>query len=63
MTSWHSFIAFCFGDSSLLRQNEPSATHFYQIRISHVFEDVSWEGDADSPEGNAPSVLDAYPQK
>lgn len=62
ITSLHSLIALGFGNFTPSRQNEPSATHFCQLRISHVFDDVSWEGDKDGLEGKAPSVLQAYPQ-
>lgn len=62
ITSLHSLIAHIFGNLTPSRQNEPSATHFCQLRISHVFDDVSWEGDIDGLEGKAPSVLNAYPQ-
>lgn len=39
------------------KKNEPSATYSCQLRISHVFDDVSWEGDKDGLEGMAPSIL------
>lgn len=57
ITSLHSLIAYHLGNFTLSRQIEPSATHFCQLRISHVFDDVSWEGDKDGLEGKAPSVL------
>lgn len=62
LISLHSLIA--FWDLNLSRQNEPSATHFCQLRIRHVFDDVSWECDMDRParDGRAPSILYANPQ-
>lgn len=62
ITALHSLIAHNFGNLTLSRQNGPSATHFCQLCISHVFDDVSWEGDKDRLERKAPSILDAYPQ-
>lgn len=62
ITSLHSLIADCFEDFNLSKQNEPSATHFCQLWISHVFDEVSWEGDKDRLDGMAPSILHTYPQ-
>lgn len=62
ITAMHSLIAHNFRIFTLSRQNEPSATHFCQLLISHVFDDVSWEGDKNRLERKAPSILDAYPQ-
>lgn len=62
ITSQHSLAVHLFVNSNLSSQKEPYATHFCQLRISHVFDDVSWEFDVDRLKGKAPSILHAYPQ-
>lgn len=47
MSFLYSFIACRLGSLKPLRQNETSATYLCQLHISHVSDDVSWEGDKD----------------
>lgn len=63
MSFLYSFIARRSGSLKQQGQNETSATYLCQLHISHVSDDVSWEGDKDRLEGKAPSVLHAYPQQ
>lgn len=44
------------------KRKQPSATHFCQLHITHVFDDVSREGDKDRLDREAPSILQTDPQ-
>lgn len=50
-------------DRKIEKRKQPSATHFCQLHISHVFDDVSGELDKDRLDREAPSILQTDPQK